>query len=683
MKTNNQSGRVTALIVILALVFLIGALIIAAVSRKKISSLVQPSGEISTENISRDLATLKKFKSEEEFKKYLSRSASTFSFTLGGRGGGPVEALSESDQAALPKSSMPQGTGALLEAPSRFSETNIQVAGIDEPDIVKTDGKEIYFSTNKRFDSVIKPKSDQVGIIPPPRERSIVKNIRAFPVDDLELDAEIAKGGELLLEGNILVVVPQKYYYYGSEERKIFGYDVSNPSAPKEKWSAELKGKAQIEAVRLYGDKIYAVMSHAVDRNRPCPIEIMSVGGVTHLAKCMDIYHPETLVPVDVTYSVNVIDAGSGKLEDTLSFVGSSSDSVVYMSEKSLYVTYYYPGDFIRFALDFFKENKDLVSEQVIRDFEGLESYQIGANAKTTEYYDILERHFAGMDSDEEMRIKNELSNRMDGYFEKHKRDLERTGIVKIGIRNLDLEASGTVTGKPLNQFSLDEYNDNLRVAMTVGSNWWWFGFGDGGARQSANDIYVLDEDLRLRGELTDLGLEERIYSARFIEDKGYVVTFKQVDPFYVLDLSDPMNPEKKGELKIPGYSSYLHPIAKNKILGIGEENNKVKVSLFDVSDPADPTELAKYNLDEYYSEVSQTHHAFLLDKKHQIFFLPGSKGGYIFSYAGDNLSLAKTISETAVKRAIYLSDYLYVIGEDKLIVLNEKDWERVGELEL
>jgi uncharacterized secreted protein with C-terminal beta-propeller domain len=247
----------------------------------------------------------------------------------------------------------------------------------------------------------------------------------------------------------------------------------------------------------------------------------------------------------------------------------------------------------------------------------------------------------------------------------------------------LNLEASGTVTGKPLNQFSLDEYEDNLRVATTVGSNWWWFGFGDGGARQSANDIYILDEDLRLRGELTDLGLEERIYSARFIEDKGYLVTFKQIDPFFVLDLSNPDNPKKSGELKIPGYSSYLHPITKDKILGIGEENNKVKVSLFDVSDPKNPQEISKYSLDEYYSEISSTHHAFLLDKKHQIFFLPGVKGGYIFSYAGDNLKLEKAVSDISARRAIYINDYLYVIGENNLVVLDEKNWERAGELEL
>jgi uncharacterized secreted protein with C-terminal beta-propeller domain len=234
-----------------------------------------------------------------------------------------------------------------------------------------------------------------------------------------------------------------------------------------------------------------------------------------------------------------------------------------------------------------------------------------------------------------------------------------------------------------LNQFSLDEYKGDLRAATTIGESFFGWGFGSGRSSETVNDVYILGDNMKIGGSVIDLGKGERIYSVRFIEDKGYVVTFKQIDPFYVLDLADPQNPKKSGELKIPGYSSYLHPITKDKILGIGEENNQVKVSLFDVSDPVDPKEIAKYNLDEYWSEISQTHHAFLLDAEHEIFFLPGSKGGYIFSYAGDGLNLAKTVSETTVKRAIYLDNYLYVIGENSLVVLDEKNWERVGDLEL
>jgi uncharacterized secreted protein with C-terminal beta-propeller domain len=178
------------------------------------------------------------------------------------------------------------------------------------------------------------------------------------------------------------------------------------------------------------------------------------------------------------------------------------------------------------------------------------------------------------------------------------------------------------------------------------------------------------------------LGLTERIYSARFIEDKGYLVTFRETDPFYVLDLSDPENPELKGQLKIPGYSSYLHPITKDKILGIGKEGSNVKISLFDVSDPENPKEIAKYNLDEYWSDILNTHHAFLLDEKHQIFFLPGGRGGYIFFYKENKLELKRAVSDISAKRAIYINDYLCIIGENKIVVLNELNWEKIKELE-
>ena len=259
---------------------------------------------------------------------------------------------------------------------------------------------------------------------------------------------------------------------------------------------------------------------------------------------------------------------------------------------------------------------------------------------------------------------------------------METTGIVKISLEDFDIKANGNVPGVPLNQFSLDEYQEHLRIAINVGERIFGWRWGIGGASASANDVYVLDKDLKIAGALYDLGLEERIYSARFIEDKGYLVTFRQIDPFYVLDLSNPKNPQLKGELKIPGYSSYLHPISKDKILGVGKEGSKIKISLFDVKSPENPTEVSKYTLEEYWSDILNTHHAFLLDKKHQIFFLPGAKGGYIFSYKDDKLELTKAVSKVNARRAVYINDYLYIIGDDKMVVLNEKDWERINELE-
>ncbi|OYT35502.1 MAG: hypothetical protein B6U87_00240, partial [Candidatus Aenigmarchaeota archaeon ex4484_52] len=218
---------------------------------------------------------------------------------------------------------------------------------------------------------------------------------------------------------------------------------------------------------------------------------------------------------------------------------------------------------------------------------------------------------------------------------------------------------------------SLDEYNNYLRTATTSGQ---W--------SNSFSDIYVLDNDLNIVGSVRDLGKTEKIYSVRFLQDNAYVVTFRKIDPFYVLDLSDPLNPELKGELKIPGYSSYLHPIEKNKILGIGKEDSKIKISLFDVSNPENPVEVDKYILNEYWSDILNTHHAFLLDKKHNIFFLPGRKGGYVFSYENDKLHLKKTISNISAKRAIYIDDCLYIIGTDKIIVLDENKWEKIQDFD-
>ena len=203
------------------------------------------------------------------------------------------------------------------------------------------------------------------------------------------------------------------------------------------------------------------------------------------------------------------------------------------------------------------------------------------------------------------------------------------------------------------------------------------------GAGESVNDVYILGESMQRLGAVTDLGKGERIYSVRFIEDKGYLVTFKQIDPFFVIDLSDPKNPTVKGELKIPGYSSYLHPITKDKILGVGQEGSQVKVSLFDVGSPENPTEVGKYLLDEFWSEVAATHHAFLLDSRHEVFFIPGSKGGYIFSYKDNVISLVKAVADVAARRAIYINDYMYIVGDDKVVVLNESDWEKVNELSL
>jgi len=397
--------------------------------------------------------------------------------------------------------------------------------------------------------------------------------------------------------------------------------------------------------------------------------------------RCQDIYHPINPIPVDTTFTAITLDPMSGQAEKNISFVGSAGNSVVYMSPESIFVTYSYSEDTSKFLLDFIKEKaRDLYPSSVVEKIEKLISYDISQQAKMTELQIIISRYQNSLGEDERLRFNNEVANRMQDYLKEHQRELDKTGIVKINLSKFDVSATGSVPGYPLNQFSLDEYQNHLRIAVTVGQRWWGWGFGSGSG-ETANDVYILDENLKIKGSIKDLGLAEKIYSARFIEDKGYLVTFKETDPFYVLDLSHPSNPQMEGQLKIPGYSSYLQPIAKDMILGIGKEDWQVKVSLFDVSSASDPKEIAKYVLDEGWSDVLSTHHAFLLDTKHEIFFLPGSQGGYIFSYQGNKLELKKAVSGISARRAIYLDDYLYIIGDNKIIVLNELDWTRVNEL--
>ena len=267
------------------------------------------------------------------------------------------------------------------------------------------------------------------------------------------------------------------------------------------------------------------------------------------------------------------------------------------------------------------------------------------------ELSNILQKHYSSLSQDDRRKIENEMENKLSEYVKIHIRELSSTGIVKIALSDFEIKATGRVPGVPLNQFALDEYKGNLRIAVTIsGQGTMWGGWSSTSLRlgersdSSANDVYVLDKDLEITGSIKDLGLTERIYSARFIGEKAFLVTFRQVDPFYVLDLSDPKNPRKAGELKIPGFSSYLHPLKENLILGVGQENGRVKLSLFDVSDSSSPKEIDKYTLDEYYSEAQNNHHAFCRTKNTKYFFLPGGQTGYVFSYAGNKLSLKKRL---------------------------------------
>jgi uncharacterized secreted protein with C-terminal beta-propeller domain len=246
-------------------------------------------------------------------------------------------------------------------------------------------------------------------------------------------------------------------------------------------------------------------------------------------------------------------------------------------------------------------------------------------------------------------------------------------------------EASGRVTGRLLNAFSMSELDGNLRVAST-----------DDTTQESA--VTVLrqkDGALEQIGAVGGLGKTERIYAVRFLGDRGYVVTFRQTDPLYVLDLTDPAAPVVKGELKIPGYSAYLQPVGDHRLLGIGQDATDTgrvqgtQLSLFDVADPANPTRVADIVVPFGHSEAESDHHAFLWWAKTGLVMVPvqsyedGTTGAVGFTVDGDTIRELGHIEprdRQPAHRSIVLGDRILLLSDSALeardlTTLAERSW--------
>jgi len=178
--------------------------------------------------------------------------------------------------------------------------------------------------------------------------------------------------------------------------------------------------------------------------------------------------------------------------------------------------------------------------------------------------------------------------------------------------------ASGRVPGFLLSQWSMSEQDGVLRVASTDEPTWDTTGQQVSASQSQITTLRERDGKLVRVGQLNGLGRGERIYAVRFIGGTGYVVTFRQVDPLYVIDLSDPARPVVRGELKIPGYSAYLHPVGEDLLLGVGQDADAAgrvrgtQVALFDVADPANPKRVSVLRMPLGWSETESDHHAFL-----------------------------------------------------------------------
>lgn len=260
----------------------------------------------------------------------------------------------------------------------------------------------------------------------------------------------------------------------------------------------------------------------------------------------------------------------------------------------------------------------------------------------------------------------------------------EKTLLRKLSYKKgkLAVVAQKTFKGYLNDSFSIDEYDGYLRMVVTRGKT---------------NAVYVLDQKLKLTGKITNLAKDERVYSARFLGDTGYFVTYKEMDPLFSVDLSNPKNPKILGRLKIPGFSNYLHFYGEDKLLGIGMDVDKkgdvtdgVKLSMFDISDKKNVKEEHKYTLKDVYStDVEWDYKAALIDVEKNIIGFPA--GGenrqmyYLFSYTeekGFQCNMKEKIygSDALSTRGIYIKDRLYVIHGNVLKAYSLKTYKKVDD---
>ena len=527
-----------------------------------------------------------------------------------------------------------------------YSTTNIQVAGVDEADIVKTDGEYIYLVSGNR--TII------VKAYPPAQARVL---------SEIELEGTVI--GIFINEDRLVVFEEETPYYdyydvpvkreyeimpYISPTVHIKVYDVSDRENPR--LQRELSADGQYVSSRMIGDYAYVVINEPVyEQDDELNLPRIYFGGNETEIPATDIYYCDVSDYYYMYTTIMAINTQDDNQEPTYETILLGASSDLYVSLNNIYLTFPVWG----------------------RD--------VG--------------------------------------------DFGKSSIHRIHIEGDEIEyvASGEVPGMVLNQFSMDEYGDYFRVATTT---------REGTPR---NHIYVLDMALNITGSLENLAPGETIYSARFMGERGYLVTFKQVDPLFVIDLSDPSYPKELGYLKVTGYSDYLHPYDENHIIGIGKETTDagefawyqgVKISLFDVTDVSNPREISKLEIGDRGTDspVLRDHKAFLFDKSRNLLVMPileakvdvtkyaeaelmwahGEpvyQGAYVFDISIDNgLQLKDRIthiddpsaleqgyyyyySPYSIQRSLYIDDILYTISGAKIKMNDLENLDYINEVQL
>lgn len=500
------------------------------------------------------------------------------------------------------------------------STTNVQVQGIDEGDIIKTDGKSVYFVRDSDILITSTEKQDSALL-------SKIKIENYFP-QELYLHENllivIGDKSEPLRDSNSAdkIGIPEPIYY---SQTTIFVYDISNPKDPKQLREVSLDG--YYNTSRILDGYLYLIA------NEHPPFHILSNQEDIDIRPFIkDSAVSDKIRPVDY--------------ENMYFFPESKEEQFLILTSLDL---------------------NDMQKEAKVETYLGA-SNQIYMSHNNLY---IAINHYKDVVTSESDSKKSSQAETMIW----HPQDVD-TEITQFQVSDgvLSYNASARVNGTLLNQFAMDESNNTFRVATTKGDTW-------NDDKPSTNNLYTFDINLQPLGAIEGLAEGERIYSVRFMENVAYMVTFKEVDPLFVIDLKDPKKPRVLGELKIPGFSNYLHPLDENHVIGFGqhtelvkEEGMKepivrtdgIKISVFDVSDPTKPKEKFSEIVGKggSYSELLHNHKVLFQHPTKNLFGFP--------AVLSENKTVRKDGMTYEEYHVIFEGALLYEISSEKGITLRD-----------
>lgn len=625
-------------------------------------------------DLGKDITT-KTFSSDAELLNFIKDHESTGYYSSGYmlKGGLVMETMAvDTDSAAL---GVPTAVPQAADVERDFSETNVQVAGVDEADIIKTDGNYIYTISER-----------------------VLYIIKAYPGEDAEVLSTIkleSTPESLFIDGDTLAVfgnVQGSDFYDKVNFQPRYGmtfvniYDISDKKYPK--LEKDYKYEGTYFRGRMVDGYAYILTSTSL-YDRPIPMPVIFDGTTRTSISVENIYYYD--ISYDNPVFVNIHALNMDTYDVSSKSVAVESSQHLYMSEDNIYITY---TEYINewelqkeITMDVLDPKLSPADKVLIEKIKSVDNDILSGYEKESKIYQVYERFLYGLTQSEQDDLQDEIQLKLMNKLEEYEY-FEFTVINKVNVEGpvITPVANAKVPGSVLNQFSMDENNNVFRIATTISPRWSSF---EKQRATSTNNVYALDENLEMLGGLAGLAENEQIFSTRFIEDRLYMVTFRQVDPFFVIDLSIPEDIKELGQLKIPGFSRYLHPYDENTIIGIGRDatetgrNQGLKISLFDVSDVENPEEVAKYVTESRYvqSTAEYEHRAFLFSKEKNLLVIPAYNynwedssenynGAFVFNISKQAIELRGLVDHSKgstemywmpyVERSLYIEELLY-----------------------